>query len=178
MNVLITTGVLILAVGWAFIVFNRLVRLRTVVTIRWREVEVQLQRRHAAALGLADAVAGGLDAERDAADAVVAARSRALANTGPADASRKEAELSAAIARLVTLAGGRPPAADAAVPACLEEVARAEQAMTAARQAYNEVAARYNAAAGIVPGNLVAAVAGFRHAELFAASGPAAPPGQ
>ena len=49
MSTLITTAVLLLVVLWAMASYTRLVRLRRVVTNRWREVSVLRKRRQRAA---------------------------------------------------------------------------------------------------------------------------------
>jgi hypothetical protein len=49
MSTLITTAVLLLVVLWAMASYTRLVRLRRVVTNRWREVSGLRQRRQGAA---------------------------------------------------------------------------------------------------------------------------------
>ena len=50
---------------------------------------------------------------------------------------------------------------------CSEELAGTENKIGAARQFYNNLATKYNAATEVIPGNIIAGFAGFKAAELF-----------
>jgi LemA protein len=168
MSVLVTIGVLAALGLWAVSSYNRLVGLRNQVTNGWRQIDVQLKRRHDLIPNLVDTVKGAMDFERETLDAVVAARSRSLTNSGPADASRKESELSTALGRVMALAESYPQlTANQNVRALQEELAGTESQLAAARRAYNDAATRYNTATDVLPANLVAGLAGFARAELF-----------
>jgi LemA protein len=167
-NVLITIGVLVVFAVWAIGGYNRLIGLRNQVTREWKQIDVQLKRRHDLVPTLVNAVRGAMDFERGTLEAVVAARTRALTNSGPADASRKEGELSGALGRLFALAESYPQlTANQNVRALQDELAGTERAIGVARRAYNDIATTYNTATEVVPANLIAALAGFTRAELF-----------
>ena len=62
---LVLFGALALVVIWAIVGFNRLVGLRNQVLNAWRQIDVQLKRRHDLIPNLVNAVRGSMDFERD-----------------------------------------------------------------------------------------------------------------
>ena len=72
--------------GWAVLAFNRLVRLRNQVRNAWADIDVQLRRRHDLVPNLVGAVQGHAGYERSTLEAVIDARSRAQAASGPSAA--------------------------------------------------------------------------------------------
>jgi LemA protein len=168
MSVLITIGVLVVVALWAVGSYNRLIGLRNQVTNGWRQIDVQLKRRHDLIPNLVNTVKGAMEFERDTLEAVIAARNRAASATGPADAGRKEGELSAALGRFFALAESYPQlTANQNVRALQEELAGTENKIGFARQFYNDIATKYNTATQVVPTNIIAGLAGFNAAELF-----------
>lgn len=168
MSVLITIGVLAVVALWAVGSYNRLVGLRNQVTNGWRQIDVQLKRRHDLIPNLVNTVKGAMEFERDTLEAVIAARNRAATATGPADAGRKESELSAALGRFFALAESYPQlTANQNVRALQEELAGTENKIGFARQFYNDIATSFNTAQQVFPGNIVATMFRFQPAELF-----------
>lgn len=168
MSVLITIGILVVVGLWGVASYNRLVALRNQVTAGWRQIDVQLKRRHDLIPNLVSAVTRAMAFERGTLEAVVEARNRAVTASGPADASRKEGELSMALGRLLALVEQYPDlTANDSVRVLQEELSGTENRIGQARQAYNELAARYNTATEVIPANLIAGFAGFRPAEFF-----------
>jgi LemA protein len=173
-SVLLTIGVLVALALWVVGVYNRLVRLRNQVTNGWKQIDVQLKRRHDLIPNLVNTVKGAMEFEKSTLEAVIAARNRAAAATGPADAGRKEGELTQALGRFFALAESYPQlTANQNVRALQEELSATENKIGFARQFYNDIATRYNTAIQVIPGNLVAGFAGFRPAELFEITEPA-----
>ncbi len=168
MSVLVTVGALALIALWAMSAYGRLVGLRNQVTKGWRQIAVQLKRRHDLILDLINTVKGAAEFERDTLEAVIAARNRAATASGPADAGRKESELSAALGRFFALAENAPElTANQNVRALRDELAGTESRIGAAHQFYNNLATKYNTATEVIPGNIIAGFAGFKAAELF-----------
>ena len=93
---------------WAGSSYNRLVSLRNQALNGWRQIDVQLKRRHDLIPNLVNAVRGSMDFERDTLTAVMEARARALGATGPADAAQKEGQLTQALGRLLAVAENYP----------------------------------------------------------------------
>src|SRR3984893_2545861 len=74
MLVLMFFGVVALLVVWAIASYNRLVGLRNQVLNGWRQIDVQLKRRHDLIPNLVNAVRGAMDFERDTLTAVMGGR--------------------------------------------------------------------------------------------------------
>lgn len=158
-------GVLVL---WAIATYNRLIGLRNQTDNGWRSIDVQLKRRHDLIPNLVNTVRGAMEFERDTLTQVMEARARALSATGPADAGRREGELTQALGRLFALAENYPTLkANENVKALQEELASTENKVGFARQFYNDTATQYNIGQQTFPANLIASSFGFKAAELF-----------
>src|SRR6266550_6166721 len=167
-------GVIVLLVVWAVATYNRLVGMRNQVLNGWRQIDVQLKRRHDLIPNLVNAVRGSMDFERDTLTAVMEARSKALTATGPADAAQKEGQLSQALGRLLAVAENYPTLkSNENVKMLQEELSGTENKVGFARQFYNDIATSFNTAQQVFPANLFAAAFGFKPAELFEITTPA-----
>ena len=78
---LILLAVIVLLVIWAIGSYNRLVGLRNQTLNGWRQIDVQLKRRHDLIPNLVNAVRGSMDFERDTLTAVMEARAKAVAQS-------------------------------------------------------------------------------------------------
>jgi LemA protein len=153
---------------WIASSYNRLVSMRNQAFNGWRQIDVQLKRRHDLIPNLVNAVRGAMDFERDTLTAVMEARSKALTATGPADAAQKEGQLTQALGRLLAVAENYPTLkANDNVKMLQEELSGTENKVGFARQFYNDIATSYNTAQQTFPSNLFAAGFGFKPAELF-----------
>ncbi len=167
------TGLVLLAVVaavviWAIAGYNRLVGLRNQVQNGWRQIDVQLKRRHDLIPNLVNAVRGSMDFERDTLTAVMDARARAQAASSPADAAVKEGQLSTALGRLFAVAENYPNLkSNDNVKMLQEELSATENKVGFARQFYNDIATKFNTAQQVFPTNLFASAFGFKPAELF-----------
>jgi LemA protein len=159
---------------WAMASYNRLVSLRNQVLNGWRQIDVQLKRRHDLIPNLVNAVRGSMEFERDTLTAVMEARNRALTATGPADAGIKEGALSQALGRLLAVAENYPVLkSNENVRMLQEELSGTENKISFARQFYNDIATRFNTAQQVFPTNLIAGAFGFKPSELFEISNEA-----
>jgi LemA protein len=167
------TGIVLLVLvglvaAWAVLSYNRLVSLRNQVTNGWRQIDVQLKRRHDLIPNLVNAVRGSMEFERDTLTAVMEARAKALTATGPADAGAKEGLLSQALGRLFAVAENYPVLkSNENVRMLQEELSTTENKIGFARQFYNDIATTFNTAQQVFPTNLIAGPFGFKPAELF-----------
>ena len=161
-------GIVVLLVLWGIATYNRLIGLKNQKENGWRQIDVQLKRRHDLIPNLVNTVRGAMEFERDTLTQVMEARAKAMAATGPADASRKEGELTQALGRLFALAENYPQLrANENVKMLQEELAATENKVGFARQFYNDIATKYNIARETFPSNLIAGSLGFSRAELF-----------
>src|SRR5476649_682825 len=168
MPVLILLGILAALVVWAIASYNGLVGMRNQVLNGWRQIDVQLKRRHDLIPNLVNAVRGSMDFEKDTLTAVMEARSKALTATGPADAAQKEGQLSQALGRLIAVAENYPTLkSNDNVKMLQEELSATENKVGFARQFYNDIATKFNTAQQVFPTSLFASMYGFKPAELF-----------
>jgi len=166
--VLILLGLVVLIVLWVIGIYNRLIGLRNQTQNGWRQIDVQLKRRHDLIPNLVNTVKGSMEFERDTLTQVMEARAKAMAATGPADASVKEGMLTQALGRLIAVAENYPQLKSSEnVRALQEELAATENKIGFARQFYNDIATRFNIAQQTFPSNMIAGSFGFKPAELF-----------
>ena len=164
----IVLGIIVLFVFWAIGGYNRLVGLRNQVQNGWRQIDVQLKRRHDLIPNLVNTVKGMMDFERGTLTAVIDARAKAMTATGPADASRKEGELTQALGKLFALAENYPQLkSNENVKMLQEELSGTENKIGFARQFYNDIATKFNIARETFPSSIIAGMFGFTRAELF-----------
>ncbi len=160
--------VLAALVLWAIASYNGLVGMRNQVLNGWRQIDVQLKRRHDLIPNLVNAVRGSMDFERDTLTSVMEARAKALTASGPADAAQKEGQLSQALGRLLAVAENYPTLkSNDNVRMLQEELSATENKVGFARQFYNDIATKFNTAQQVFPAALVASTLGFKPAELF-----------
>src|SRR5216117_1694945 len=168
MLALVFLGLVVLVVIWAIASYNGLVGKRNQVLNGWRQIDVQLKRRHDLIPNLVNAVRGSMDFERDTLTAVMEARAKALSATGPADAAQKEGQLSQALGRLLAVAENYPTLkSNDNVKMLQEELASTENKVGFARQFYNDIATKFNTSQQTFPSNMFSSMLGFTPAELF-----------
>src|SRR5712672_3906950 len=168
MIVLILIAVVALLAFWIVGSYNRLVSMRNQVLNGWRQIDVQLKRRHDLIPNLVNSVRGSMDFERDTLTAVMEARAKALTATGPADAAQKEGQLTQALGRLLAVAENYPTLkSNDNVKMLQEELSATENKVGFARQFYNDIATKFNTAQQVFPTNFFATGLGFKPAELF-----------
>ena len=168
MPVLVLLLIVAALVVWAIASYNGLVGMRNQVLNGWRQIDVQLKRRHDLIPNLVNAVRGSMDFERDTLTAVMDARSKALTATGPADAAQMEGQLSQALGRLLAVAENYPTLkSNDNVKMLQEELSGTENKVGFARQFYNDIATKFNTSQQVFPTNLFANAFGFEPAELF-----------
>jgi len=160
--------IIVAITAWAIFAYNRLVSLRNQVDNSWRQIDVQLKRRHDLIPNLIEAVKGYMQFERDTLTQVVEARARAV--SAPDQASRMAAEnqITAGLGRLMALMENYPQLkADENVLKLQEELTTTENQIAFARQAYNDVVLDLNTRIQSFPTNLIASNFGFKAAEYF-----------
>lgn len=136
---------LLLGLLW-LLAHNRFVQLRQHVTESWRDVDVELKRRHELIPNLVRVVQAAAAHERDLITLLTAERGLL---SGP----------------VAVAAEGYPALrADASFLALQRELAETEDRLSAARRVHASNVERYNQRVESLPTNLVARVGGFRRA--------------
>src|SRR5678815_810791 len=100
--------VLALLVFWFIGAYNKLIGLKNQVANAWKQIDVQLKRRHDLIPNLVNTVKGAMDFERGTLEAVIAARSRAVAATGVKETAQAEGMLTQALGKLFALSEAYP----------------------------------------------------------------------
>ncbi len=173
MGWLIAVGILVLiAVGFGFVLYNRLVRLRNRTENAWAQVDVQLRRRYDVVPNLVETVKGYAAHEQQTFEAVVTARNRAVAAGGVAEQGAAEDMLTGALRRLFALAEAYPDLkASEGFRQLQGQLVEAEDKIAVARQIYNDATLTYNNAVQTVPSSLIAGIAGFSTGVYFEEEG-------
>src|SRR6476659_7804237 len=161
-------AIAVVAVLWAIWRYNNLISLRNQVANGWKQIDVQLKRRHDLIPNLVAAVKGEMQFEQDTLEKVIAARNTAVAARGVADAAEKENALTQTLSRLFALAENYPNLkANESVKALMEELSSTENKIGFARQFYNDIATRFNTAQQMFPDSYIAQAFKFQPVELF-----------
>lgn len=157
-----------LLVVWVIGKYNSLITLRNQVANGWKQIDVQLKRRHDLIPNLVNTVKGYMQFEQETLEKVIQARNAAASATGVGNIAAKEGELSSALSRLFALAENYPTLkANENVKQLQEELSSTENKISFARQFYNDIATRFNISQQVFPANVIAGIFGFQPAELF-----------
>jgi LemA protein len=168
MSTIVLLVVLAGVVLWVVGAYNGLVSLKNQVLNAWKQIDVQLKRRHDLIPNLVNTVKGAMDFERSTLDAVISARNRAVGASGVRQTAMAEGELTQALGRLFALPEAYPDLkATSNVAQLQEELTSTENKIGFARQLYNDVATQYNTKQMQFPTNLVAGLAKATPAELW-----------
>ena len=158
-------------VAWVIMARNGLVALKYQVGNAWRQIDVQLKRRHDLIPNLVASVKGAMQHERDTLERVIAARNQAIAaqqSGNVASTAAAEAQLGGALGKLLAVVEAYPDLkANANVGRLQEELASTENKISFARQLYNDTATQYNIRQQQFPANLVAGLAGAAPVDLW-----------
>src|SRR6516225_5351105 len=167
----IIIGIIVVAAVYLIFAYNSLVRMRNSVQNAWRQIDVQLKRRHDLIPNLVEAVKGYMQFERDTLTQVVEARKRAVEAPNQAARLQTENQLTAGLGRLFALMENYPQLkSDQNVLQLQEQLTTTENQIAFARQAYNDAVLELNNRIEIFPSNFIADHFGFHPADYFKAS--------
>jgi LemA protein len=148
--------------------YNGLARLRLLAQNAYADIDVQLKRRHDLVPSLVQAVQGHAGYERGTLEAVVAARNRATAAQGPAEAGEAERALGGSVRQLLALAESYPDLkAGESFLSLQRSLVEIEDHIQNARRYYNAVVRDLNTKIAQFPANLVAGPMGYQAQEFF-----------
>jgi LemA protein len=160
-----------LVVVWGVGAYNSLISLKNQVANAWKQIDVQLKRRHDLVPNLIAAVKGAMNFERGTLEAVVAARNQAIQVSTGGDVSKiaaVEGQLTGALHRLLAVVESYPDLkATGNIGQLQEELTSTENKIAFARQLYNDVVTQYNTKQRQVPTVFVAGMAGAAPAPLW-----------
>lgn len=166
----IVLGIIAVLVLWAVFSYNGLVRLREQVENGWRQIDVQLKRRHDLIPNLVNTVKGAMEFEKETLSKVIEARSRAVSAGTVQEKGAAENFLTQALGRLFALVESYPDLkSNKNILELQEELTSTENRVGFARQFYNDLVARFNTKQSVFPDMLIASAFGFKKADYFQA---------
>jgi LemA protein len=170
---LILLAVVVGAGLWLIGAYNGLVSLRNQTLNAFKQIDVQLKRRHDLIPNLVNAVKGAMEFERSTLESVIQARNQAIqiSHSGPEamkQIAQAENALSGALSRLMVVVEQYPQLkATGNIGQLQEELTSTENKVSFARQLYNDTATQYNTKQQQFPTNLVAGIARAQPADLW-----------
>jgi LemA protein len=166
---------LVVAGLWLIAAYNGLISLKNQTFNAFKQIDVQLKRRHDLIPNLVSAVKGAMDFEKSTLEAVIQARNQAVkvnaAGGGPEtikQISKAENALSGALSRLMVVVEQYPQLkATGNIGQLQEELTSTENRIAFSRQLYNDTATQYNTKQQQFPTSMVAGLAKAQPAELW-----------
>ncbi len=167
--------VILIPLLWGIVLYNGFIRLRNLVQESWRQIDVELVRRHDLIPNLVESVQGYAAHERQVFDSVTAARANAAQPTsGPAEQAARENQLTQAMSRLFAVAEAYPQLrASENFQQLQTELTNTEDRIAAGRRFYNANVRGLNTKVESFPANIVAGLFKFTRAEYFETDEPA-----
>jgi LemA protein len=158
-----------------FTAYNKLIQLKGDTLNAWKQIDVQLKRRHDLIPNLVEAVKGAMEFEKETLEAVIQARNQAVniqagaSPTGGIQAlASAEAALGAALSKFNLVVERYPDLkATTNVGQLQEELTSTENRVAFARQLYNDTATLYNVKQQQIPWNFIAGFARCEQVELW-----------
>jgi LemA protein len=168
MVLLIVVGVLVVIALVVIVIYNRLVAIRNQVDNGWKQIDVQLKRRHDLIPNLVEVVKDYMSYEQETLRQVIEARNQAVKATTPAATMGAENMLTAAMGRLFAVMEAYPNLkADQNVSRLMEELTGTENKISFARQFYNDSVMTLNNMVQSFPSNLIAGSFNFQTGTYF-----------
>lgn len=176
---LVIFGGAVLLALFAVGIYNGLIQARNAYKNAFAQIDVQLNRRYDLIPNLVEVAKTYMAHERETLEAVIRARSTAIAGLGAAKANPgdpaamqqlagAEGGLGAALGRLMMVSEAYPDLkANQNMAQLTEELTSTENKVAFARQAYNDQVMGYNNKREAFPGNIVAGMFNFQPAALL-----------
>jgi LemA protein len=159
--------------------YNRFVRQRNLVQESWRQIDVELNRRHDLIPNLVETVKGYATQERTVLEQVTEARTAAVQtlqaqSAGVAQQAQAENTLGRALNGLFAVAENYPDLKSSQnFLALQQQLAETEDRIAAGRRFYNGNVRALNTRVEAFPSSVIASMFGFTKAEYFEVDDPA-----
>jgi LemA protein len=155
---------------WVIITYNTLIAQRNHVKNAWKQIDVQLKRRHDLIPNLVATVKGYMQFERDTLERVTEARTRALAASDIREKAVSEGVLTRSLKTLFAVMENYPVLkSNENVLQLQEELISTENKIAFSRQLYNDLAVNLATKIEVFPNNIIASLFAFQRAEYFSA---------
>ncbi|MGB5261488.1 MAG: LemA family protein [Gammaproteobacteria bacterium] len=153
---------------WGVALYNKLVNLRNQVQNAWRQIDVQLKRRHDLIPNLVEVVKDYMSYEQETLEKVVQARNQAVSATNTEEVIAAEGVLSGMMGKLFALMENYPDLkANENTARLMEELSATENKISFSRQFYNDSVMAMNNGVEVFPSNIVAGMFNFKPATYF-----------
>jgi LemA protein len=175
----IVIGVLVIVALAVVASYNRFVRQRNLVQESWRQVDVELTRRHDLIPNLVETVKGYATQERTVLQTVTEARTAAVSASqssasGVAAQAQAENTLGRALNGLFAVAENYPDLKSSQnFLALQQQLAETEDRIAAGRRFYNSNVRALNTRVEAFPSSVIASTFGFTKADYFEVDDPA-----
>lgn len=167
-------AVLVLLMFWLIFIYNGLVSIRNDTQSSWKQIDVQLKRRHDLIPNLVQTVKGVMEFEQDTLEKVISARAKAVSASTPAAKAEAENMLTQTLGKLFAVMESYPDLkSNRNVMQLQEELTSTENRIAFARQLYNDLIANFRTKIQIFPNNIVSSMFNFQSEEYFGADEPA-----
>ncbi|MEK9785285.1 MAG: LemA family protein [Gammaproteobacteria bacterium] len=164
----IILGLLVLAVVWFILTYNRFIKNKNAVRESWSGIDVQLKRRHNLIPNLVETVKGYAGHEQKTLDSLTALRAGANDRGNVAKVAKHENLLTKALANVFAVAENYPDLkANTNFLDLQQQITQIEDHLQLARRYYNGTVRDWNILVESFPSNLIASIFRFRIAEFF-----------
>ncbi|HAV01735.1 LemA family protein [Chryseobacterium salipaludis] len=165
---LIVAAIAVLIIFYGVSIYNRLVRLRTLVQEAWSSIDVMLKKRHDLIPNLVETVKGYASHERETFDSVTRARAAAMSANSVQEKEAAEKNLSQAMMHLNAVAEQYPDLkANTNFMQLQGELSALEGDIEKARRYYNGTVRENNIMVETFPSNIIANMYKFEKATFF-----------
>lgn len=165
---IIIVALLVIFLLYGVGIYNRLVKLRTLVQEAWSSIDVMLKKRHDLIPNLVEAVKGYASHERETLDNVTSARTQALSANGVKEKEAAENQLSRAVTSLFAVAEQYPDLkANTNFQQLQTELANIEGDIEKSRRYYNGTVRDNNILIDSFPSNIIASMFSFVKSAFF-----------
>src|SRR5262249_15060572 len=168
MPLLIAIGVLVVIAVIVITLYNRLVAVRNQTSNAWKQIDVQLKRRHDLIPNLVEVVKDYMSYEQETLRKVIETRRQAVKAQTPPAAMQSENALPVAMGKRFAWRQAYPDRkANQNVGRLMEELTGTENKISFARQFYNDSVMSLNNMVQSFPSNLIAGMFNFQPGTYF-----------
>ena len=164
----IVLGLVVLLAVFVSVSYNRFVSQRNLVQESWRQIDVELKRRHDLIPNLVETVKGYAAHEQGTFEKVTQARAAAMQASGPAEAGQAEGQLTAALGGLRVVAEQYPQLrATENFQQLQRQLSELEDEIQASRRIYNSNVQQFNTRIQQFPASIPARQMGYTEKQYF-----------
>lgn len=164
----VLVGLVVLATFYGVGIYNRLVKLKTLVTEAWSGIDVQLKKRYNLIPNLIETVKGYASHEKETFENVTKARSQAQSATTVESQQVAENQLNKSLLNLFAVAEQYPELkANENFLSLQEELSSVESDIEKSRRYYNGATRDYNILIDSFPSNIIAGITNFSKSTFF-----------